>query len=774
MFKGRVYVYSTFRNSIIAGLCLLLIASCSTIVKSYPANKPFVYKTNINITGNISSDTAAMIASRLKGQLDDSMRARSVSKVLWSVMKKPPVYLNENAEKSRVYMKALLGSMGYFRDTINFDTTVNIVKGDQYRTTVTFDVKPGKVVRIDSFSYNIKQQDLQEITIANQKDALVKKGYPFAKGPISSELDRLVELFRDSGYLRFGREELIGLWDTLDVSLLRPTFDPIEQLEILQKLRERRENPTANLEIRLKPGFDTSKLTKYYIGNITVLPEYGPDTLDFARKEQVIEGIKVIYYRQTFKPKIIPQNIYFRRGDQYNQKKYYKTINRFNSLGAWRLVNIEPTVRKGQDTADFIVRLTPAKKYSFTANIEGSRNTSAVSGNLFGIGVNAGWQNRNFAKAAIIANTNIRYGIEVSDSSFIQTQQFVISHNIYFPKPIPNAKWIPAKFRENFRTVFSFNAGNTERKDLFNLTTVNGSWGYEFQSKNALFLLRLPNIEYSYLKPKQKLIDLFTSNPSLEYIFTDGLISSVIAGVTVNGAKDKVLKIFRANAEVSGLMTGLIKNDFLDKNLYRFLKLDAELIRKLSFHKTALVLRIFTGVGYEFESTANPAKRNNLPFFKQYFAGGPNSMRAWGLRKLGPGSTIKNFKDSVNRVPERYGDMQLEGNIEFRFPAFTVAGIKIDGAVFSDIGNVWFLKNAPGRPTEEVFNFSRLTKDLAVGVGLGFRVDFSFFVVRLDYSYKAKDPSPSVKNTNLQNKWFGYSLKAGQQFQLGISYPFIL
>ena len=128
-------------------------------------------------------------------------------------------------------MKALLGSMGYFRDTINFDTTVNIVKGDQYRTTVTFDVKPGKVVRIDSFSYNIKQQDLQEITIANQKDALVKKGDPFAKGPISSELDRLVELFRDSGYLRFGREELIGLWDTLDVSLLRPTFDPIEQLE---------------------------------------------------------------------------------------------------------------------------------------------------------------------------------------------------------------------------------------------------------------------------------------------------------------------------------------------------------------------------------------------------------------------------------------------------------------------------------------------------------------------------------------------------------------
>lgn len=82
-------------------------------------------------------------------------------------------------------------------------------------------------------------------------------------------------------------------------------------------------------------------------------------------------------------------------------------------------------------------------------------------------------------------------------------------------------------------------------------------------------------------------------------------------------------------------------------------------------------------------------------------------------------------------------------------------------------------KNAPGRPTEEVFNFSRLTKDLAVGVGLGFRVDFSFLLCGLITPIKQRS-QPVCKNTNLQNKWFGYSLKAGQQFQLGISYPFIL
>jgi len=777
MLPGQPHFYSTLHNLIIGGVWLLLAASCSTIVKSYPPDKPFVYKTNINITGNITSGKAAEIASRLKGQLDDSMRARSVSKVLWSVMKKPPVYDVNNAEKSVTYMKALLGSMGYFKDSITYDTAVSIVKGDQYRTTVTFDVKPGKVVRIDSFNYNIKQAELQSITLLNQKNAFVKKGDPFAKAPISSELDRLVGLYRNSGYLRFGREELIGLWDTLDVSLLRPTFDPIEQLEILQKLKERRENPTANLEIRLKPGFDSSKLTKYFIGNITLYPDFGPDTLSYTRKEELVDGIKVIYYTGMFKSKIFPDNIYFRRGDLYNQEKYFKTINRFNSLGAWRLVGIEPIPRKNQDTADFTIRLTPAKKYSFTANLEGSRNQSIVSGNLFGIGLNVGLQNRNFARAANVANTNIRYGIEISsDSNFVQTQQFSISHNIYFPKLVPRMKWIPERFKENVRTSLSFNAGNTERKDLFNLITLNGSWGYELQAKNTLFSLRLPNIEFSSLTPHKNLDTLFKYNPSLKNIFTDGLIISTILGVTINNNKDNIQKVFRANAELSGFPASLISNNkFLDDNLYRFIKVDAEVIRKMSFAKSALVLRLFTGVGYEFNATANPLKRNNLPFFKQYFAGGPNSMRAWGLRKLGLGSSQRAFS-GTGSTPERYGDVQLEGNIEYRFPLFKPFGINIDGALFSDIGNIWFLKEkADTAGSKEVFNLGRLGEDLAVGIGMGFRIDFSFFVVRLDYSYKAKDPSPNPNtNASKQNKWFSYSLFKGDQFQLGISYPFIL
>lgn len=775
MSTGQSILSRNFLKVCFAGLVISLISSC-TIVKNYPANKPFVYKTNINVNGDFTSEEKIKLSSRLKGQLDDSMKSRSVSKVLWSVMKRPPVYESSNADKSVIYMRALLTSLGYFKDTIIYKVTVDSSEKNQLRATVDFNVTPGKVVRIDSFAYNIKHPELQ--SLATKEPGLVKKGDPFAKAAISDELDRLVLIYRNNGYMRFGREELIGLWDTLDVSLLQPTFDPLEQLEQLQKLKERRENPTADLEIRLRPGYDSSKLHKYYVGNITVYPDTPLDTTGFTRKETMVEGVKVVSWRNTFKPKIFPSNIFLRRGEMYELRNYNRTINRFNSLSTWRLVNID-TLPLRSDTADFAIRLTPARKYSFTANLEGSRNQNFVSGNLFGIGINVGLQNRNFARAASLASTNIRVGVETgrdtaTDIKFIQTRQLSINHTISFPRPIPRMNWLDEKIRNSFRTSLIFNAALTERRELYNLNTINASWGYEFQWGKKLMTFRFPNIEYSSFKPQQRLEDIFTKNPSLRNIFADGFISSMMAGMQLRGGKNKNVNALNINTEVSGLLSGLIKNNtFLDTNLFRFFKIDLEFIRKISINRSALVMRAFAGIGYEFNSTVNEEKKYNLPLVRQYFAGGPNSMRAWGLRKLGPGSSIEDFGNTG--LPDRYGDFQLEANIEYRFPLLKAFGFPVEGALFTDIGNIWYTKPSPLRPSNQVFSMSSLTRDLAVGVGTGFRIDLSFFVIRLDYSIKAKDPSPSPDKASIQNKWFGYKRwRDADQFQLAISYPFIL
>jgi outer membrane protein assembly factor BamA len=98
-----------------------------------------------------------------------------------------------------------------------------------------------------------------------------------------------------------------------------------------------------------------------------------------------------------------------------------------------------------------------------------------------------------------------------------------------------------------------------------------------------------------------------------------------------------------------------------------------------------------------------------------------------------------------------------------------ISGITINSALFTDIGNVWFLRENADFPNGE-FKLTRLWKDIGIGIGTGLRVDFGLFLVRLDYAYKAKDPSP--EDVQFQNKWFNNWKLTNGQFQLGVNYPF--
>ena len=757
---------------------LLGVSACGVIPKNYPKGKPFVFKTTIKVNGNYQEEERQALQDRLYGQLDDSLTVRSVSKLFVKEIRNPSVYDTAAVQRSIFFMQNLLGSQGYLHGFIQYDTTLALAGKDQLRTTVNFWVSPGPQVRLDSVRYAIQQEALQTLTLLSIADSKIKKGEPFAKTSVSAELDRLVELYRNNGYLRFTREELIGVWDTLDARLLDPTTDPIEQLRILAQIEAKQTTPTANLEIRLRPGYDTNKLTKYYVGAVQVYPDYSSDTAGLTAVRTQRSGLELIQYQPLFHPGIFREKIFFSRGDLYAQRNYFKTLNQLNAMGAWRLINIEPRPRPGTDTADLLIKLTPARKFSNSATLEGSSNQSLISGNLFGIALNLGLQNRNWAKKAIQSTTSLRLGVEtgqdkVTAVNFIQTRQLAITHNLYFPRAIPRVAWLPAEWRENFKSVLGFTVANTERRELFNLSSYSAAWGYDFRHKNALFTVRLPNIEYNAIARRPKLDQLIANNGLLKNIFADGLISSITAGVLLTQQQRNRITNIRFNIEESGLLTGMIRQPLLDSQLFRFVKIDLDLSTKIQIRRSALAMRFFAGAGYEFDNTVNPNKRYNLPLFRQYFAGGPNSMRAWGLRKLGPGSSIQSYGNTG--LPERYGDLQLEANLEYRFPLFSVAGCKVNGALFSDIGNIWYVKQAPGRQREEVFSLQRLGKDIAIGVGTGLRIDFTYFVIRLDYSAKAKDPSPAPVNAAFQNKWFGYpKWKDMDQFQLGINYPFIL
>ena len=215
---------------------------------------------------------------------------------------------------------------------------------------------------------------------------------------------------------------------------------------------------------------------------------------------------------------------------------------------------------------------------------------------------------------------------------------------------------------------------------------------------------------------------------------------------------------------------GLLRNAF-GSTFYRFVKLDVEhkQTHKL-FARNAFAWRLFSGFGFGWPFSSQDLSNRFLPFFRQYYAGGPNSMRAWSIRKIGPGSSIKSFADNEN--PDRFGDIRFEGNAEYRQHLFNYGTIAVQTALYTDVGNVWFLRNNPDFPDGEFpDSFSKLWKDIAIGVGTGLRVDLSTFLkIRLDYAYKLKDPTPETLSA--QNKWaHGWQLFNGQ-LQLGIDYPF--
>jgi outer membrane protein insertion porin family len=779
-----------FKSTIWLAVLLIVFGSCS-VVKDYPIRQPFVYETNIAVESQTPVNDKKTLESQLYQQLDDSIRARKVDKLVgwekgprlfYSVLQNPPVYDSLNADKSLTYMKALLNAVGYYRDSITYNINIDSVR-DQYRTTVNFKVNPGRLFTIDSVAYNIgrdsiynnaETDSIEYLIQQSLGQSLIQKGKPFSKPLLSSERDRITDYFRNNGYLRFSQDEILVVWDTVGIALLRPTIDPIEQAQQFEALRQRRLNPTADVVFRLRANNDSSHLIKYHVGNVTIFPDLNRDTAQYEPTIRYRRRATIVSYYDQFRDRAVTENLYLRRGDVYSQQNYIRTINRYNSIGAWRLTTIDQIPRNGTDTVDFVVRLTPAAKYAGSINIEGSNNRSTLFTESNLVGLNLSLQNRNFARGANQATTTFRFAIDVNPKELAGTRQIAFGHVINFPRLIPRVPSL--RIRENIRTSLVLNASNIVRDSFFKVQSYNFSWGYDYRWKNKALSIRLPNVEYSKLNKGRDLENLIALNKSYEFIFNDGLVISSIGNYTVTGSKTlsaqkSITTIARFNTELSGLLGGVVYKQ--PEKLYRFIKFDIDLRRTYNVRRSALAFRFFGGIGYEVMSKEDTGKRY-LPFFKAYIAGGANSMRAWALRKLGPGSSNKST--ARTDAPDRFGDIQLEFNGEYRFFIANMGGISINSALFTDIGNIWFLRNNPdfeNSPGERngQFQLDRLGRDLAMGLGTGLRIDFGPLLLRLDYAFKAKDPLLETNKQWFYNWGFGKERESGQ-LQLGVTYPF--
>ncbi|WEK33453.1 MAG: BamA/TamA family outer membrane protein [Candidatus Pseudobacter hemicellulosilyticus] len=766
---------------------MVLAPACVTVSKKNLPTRPFVYQTEVNVDSKQPRYEKKELSDKLLTQVDDSLQTRFKYVGIFKKLIKPPVFDSINIGRSKVFMTALLNSQGYYRPVITDTFFIDTTRERQYRTTVRFKVIPGVRLIMDSVGYSLETPELQQLALNNSNRSELKKGKPYSTTAISTEIERLVTLYRDNGYYKLNKESIYAEVDTVIAALIDPSLDPFEQIRLLDSLRRRSESPTINVLIKQRPPKDSTHLMKFYFGDITIYPDITPlEDTSFHKDTTIIPPYTFLYGTNRFKLPFIARNMNITPGSLYRQRRYYRTINTFNQLGAWS--NVDLDLQERYDSVpllDATFRLYPDKKQSATIDFETSRNVSdfLTTGQLFGIGLNFRLINRNAFREAIQTSTNARFGIEIG-TQLVQTLQASFSHNIYFPKFILPFRIKNPDRLQNTRTVLNLEGAYTDRRDFFRVPSFKTSWGYEWVGGRMRRGTDVPrrritynftplNFEYTSVVKTDSLLRLEKLIPAYRFAFNDGMIISTAFSASTAIQKDKKLTLIRARIEESGGLTGLIKELELG-DLRRFVKVDAEIKHYIDYGRSSLAFRAYGGVGIVYGKTDTAGvvvPESNLPFFKAFSAGGPYSMRAWQVRRLGPGTaTMYEPTDSTSAI-DRFGNMQLEFNIEYRFNLATIFGFKVNSALFVDMGNIWSKEFDPATgqaiPAAS-FRIDKLYKDLAIGGGSSLRFDFDFFLIRLDWAYKLKDPVHAYQNAG----WF-HNLKISDgQFQLGIGYPF--
>ncbi|HSB93069.1 MAG TPA: hypothetical protein VLC28_08135 [Flavitalea sp.] len=780
----RHWQVSDFNKYAVLGSILLVIASTifsCTIPKKYQKDKPFIYKTAVELNSQgLTNLQKQELKERLANQIDDSLKVRTVVALRWAPpffynrLLSPPAFDTNYLSKSRLYMDALLQSQGFFNPVITDTFTIDTVKNQQ-RVAVKFRVESGKLLRYDSIGYDLADTALQRIvTTSNSRTNLrVKDGYSLPN--IAAELDRMVTLFRNNGYYKITKDDLYAEHDTVVAALIDPTLDPFEQIRLLDSLQKKKENPTVAVTFKQRDSTPRSHLETYRIGTVTIYPELKilEDSLERFTRSAIIDSFRVRYSTDRFKLPFLARNIYLKPGALYRLTDYYKTINTFTNLGAWQQANIDLIERRDSSRLlDAVIRLYPAQKQSLNIDFETTLNQADVLvGSLFGLGLNFGLTNRNAFRESIQSTSNIRAGVEIG-KDFIQTIQTSFSQNFYIPRFILPFNYKKDTSLTNARTIASYNMAYTNRRDFFDARSINFSWGYEWGKRSHTWRYIPFNFEYTNVNGTDSLKDLQQEVPTLAYAFNNGLIMSQILSYNKFWLKPGQRKFFQSRFEESGALFGLWKELEQNRDLRRFAKIDVEYKHFFDRKASTWAFRAFGGYGIAYGKTGDKPEYT-LPFYKAYYGGGPYSLRAWRVRYAGLGSntTLDNLIiDSAKVEPvERYGDIKLEGNIEYRFTAGKVFGIKLQGALFTDFGNVW-LRSEQGDPqlAGAGFRFDRLYNDLAIAGGVSGRLDFDFFLIRFDWAYKLKDPLYSTDNYG----WFHDMGIGDGQFQLGIGYPF--
>ena len=623
-----------------------------------------------------------------------------VNRTLQKIGEKPVVYDTVQARLSCADLKLAMQNMGYMHASVDLHTKA---KGKKIKAVYT--LHPGEPYHIHSVRYRIDDRQIDSLLqLDKPENQGLHAGDRFTTDRLDAERDRVARLLLDRGYFRFHKDfiryEADSASNSNDINICFHLLPYVSSAE-----KEAGPHP------------------RYLIRNINY------QSTDSAG----------MFLRRS----ILLDNTSLQPGHVFSASALQNTYNNFARLQAVRFTNISFREVPDSGLLDCDIQLTPVKPNTLIFQPEGTN----TAGDL-GAAVSLTWQNRNLFRGSELFSVELRGAFEaitgLEGYSNQDYQEYGVSTKLTIARFL--APFLSRSFRRQPGASTEFSVSwNLQNRPEFHRRVFSTAMRYRWSEPGHHLAYRFDLLDLNYVYMpwisatfKHDYLDSVSNrNAILRYNYDNLFIMKIGFGLRYSNGSNS----FRANVEMAGNvlngvshLLGQGKNGNGQYTLFniayaQYMKFDFDYTHIFQFDAdNSLALHTDFGIAWPYGNSTV------LPFEKRYFSGGPNSVRGWGVRELGPGR----FRGTDGRIDfiNQTGDMKFDLNAEYRTKLFW----KFNGAVFVDAGNIWTLRDYPEQPGGQ-FQLKNFLQEIAVAYGLGIRLNFDYFLVRFDMGMKAINPA---------------------------------
>jgi outer membrane protein insertion porin family len=627
-------------------------------------------------------------------------------------------------------IKSIVFDKGYFFNTVDYT-----IKRKNQKASVTYNISLNQPFRINNVYFptdTTRNIDKELIKLLSNSD--LKKGEQFEAAKLQSEINRMVTHLKNNGYYDFSAQYLNFKLDSLHAS------------------------KTVDLYLNVKTSSGQTDHFPYKLHKVYIMSEYYTDDIQQCCTDTMLYNGYYFVYKDTpyCNPKVVTNYLNLKSGNLYSAQKTRSAQSHLSELGIYKFINIKYDTIK-QHQLDCRIYLTPSKRMSISFETEANNLIAPGSSDrsLLGMSVSTSYTNKNLLGNAEAFTSSLSGGVGLNLFSN-NTENGQVSTN-FIQSVLVNSKtqltipkfWVPFKLKnvsKGYRpkTIITGEANYSKRVGFATFGGLGINLGYDWrESSRKRHTLRPISLNLLNVISTEAAFDnIIQQNEFIKRSFRSSVISG--ANYTYNYSTQNFGQLssfwsFRGYLETAGNSLNLLDRLLKPTQTFKILGTpyaqyalaEGEVKKYLIFDKEhSLVMRALGGVGVPYGNSTE------LPYTKQFIVGGANSVRAFGIREIGPGSLPKSINDTTEvSTYDRTGNIRFEANIEYRFPIWYY----LKGAVFADAGNVWDLQKSETRPGG-AFEPANLLNSIALGAGVGVRLDITFFVFRLDVAFPLRDP----------------------------------